>query len=265
MSKKNKLNEIINFYEVIPKKYLTETDNPNFKLHGIKMPFRMCVVAPSGFGKTNFLLNLLRIFGHGKGSFADIYIITSNKDEDLYNYLDGEFPSIIIRDGIKNTPSLDDMDKKYNTLVIWDDLVLDKKNANIYENYYMRARKKNCSVVFLSQSYFDISGFCRKNTNYMVLFDLGGSKRQQNAVLTEWGRDLDKDELTALYNDAISKEFRPLIIVGGKCNRNERFRAGFEDYYNLDTFLKDIPRTKPKKIYKGSKLINDSGSSSESD
>jgi len=51
--------DIINFYNVIPKKYLEEVDNPNEHLHDIKIPFRMCIVAPSGSGKTNFLLNLL--------------------------------------------------------------------------------------------------------------------------------------------------------------------------------------------------------------
>lgn len=54
--------DIINFYNVIPKKYLEEVDNPNEHLHDIKIPFRMCIVAPSGSGKTNFLLNLIRVF-----------------------------------------------------------------------------------------------------------------------------------------------------------------------------------------------------------
>jgi hypothetical protein len=55
---KEKANEIINFYDIIPKRYLDDIDNPNFELHHIDLPFRMCVVAPSGSGKTNFVLNL---------------------------------------------------------------------------------------------------------------------------------------------------------------------------------------------------------------
>ena len=45
--------EIINFYDVIPKKYLDEVDNPNEHLHNIKIPFRMCVVAPSEIGRAH--------------------------------------------------------------------------------------------------------------------------------------------------------------------------------------------------------------------
>jgi len=243
---------IINFYDVIPTKYLDKTDNPNFSLHNIDLPFRMCVVAPSGSGKTNFLLNLLKVFSQGKGTFGEITVVTSNKDEPLYNWLVGEKIGVNVVEGMSSTPKLDDMDKKSNTLVVWDDLVLNKNQETI-EKYYMRARKKNCSVIYLSQSYFDIPKFIRKNSNYLIILNLGGSKREQNAILNEWSTDLDKDELQAIYNDATSEHMRPLIIKGGKCKKNEKYRKGWTEYYNLDKFLKDIPRTiktKRPKVYK---------------
>lgn len=254
--------QIINFYNVIPEKYKDEAENPNFNIHNIKLPFRMCVVAPSGSGKTNFILNLLKVFGQGKGTFVDIAIITANKDEPLYNYLEGEFDSITIKEGLSSTPKLDDMDKKYNHLVIWDDLVL-SKNLSMVETYFMRARKQNCSVCFLSQSYYDIPTFMRKNSSYLVLFDLGGSKREQTAIMNEWAGNLDKDELRAIYQDAISENLRPLIITGGKCKRDEKYRKGWLDYYHLDSFLKDIPRTNSKGLKKITKVEKEESSSDE--
>jgi hypothetical protein len=250
MSTKKKLSRsttnqsgIINFYEVIPKKYLDEVDNPNEHLHDIKLPFRMCIVAPSGSGKTNFLLNLIKVFSTGRGTFTDITIVTRNKDEPLYNYLSGEFEQIKVVEGMHSTPKLDDFDKKYNHLVIWDDLILSKNLAPV-EEYYIRARKKNTSVIFLSQSYYDIPKMILKNSSYLVLLNLGGSKRETTAIMNEWSGDLDKDELKAVYNDAVSEELRPLIITGGKVkDRNKKYRKGFLEYYNLDVFLKDIPRT----------------------
>ena len=50
-----------NMYEKIPKRMLDEVSNPHQNVHGLKIPFRMCVVAPSGSGKTNFLINLLSL------------------------------------------------------------------------------------------------------------------------------------------------------------------------------------------------------------
>ena len=264
--KPTQTSEIVNFYEVIPKKYLDNPENPNFNLHNIDLPFRMCIVAPSGSGKTNFLVNLIKVFSEGKGTFADITIVTANKDEPLYNWLSGENDQIKIVEGVASTPKLDDMDKEDNHLVIWDDLVL-AKNLDMVEKYYMRARKKNCSVAFLSQSYYDIPKFIRKNSSYLVILNLGGSKREQTAILNEWGTDLDKDELNAIYNDATKEHMRPLIIKGGKTKRNEKYRKGWKDFYNLDVFLKDIPRTLPKKRQpkKGKGVDNEGPSDSESD
>jgi hypothetical protein len=202
---------------------------------------------------------LIKVFSQGKGTFSEIYIITRNKDEPLYNYLAGEFDQIYIKEGMSHTPKLDDMDKNENHLVIWDDLVL-SKNLNSVEEYYIRARKMNCSVVFLSQSYYDIPKMIRKNSNYLVLLNLGGSKREQTAILNEWGSDLDKDQLKAVYQDATSEHMRPLIITGGKIAKNKKYRKGFLDYYCLDEFFKngyfDAPEIRqpidiiPKKLLK---------------
>ena len=260
----DKTGQIINFYEHVPKKYLDDVENPNYNLHNFDIPFRMCIVAPSGSGKTNFLLNLIKVFSQGTGTFASINIITRNKSEPLYNYLEGEHEQIKISEGMHTIPKLDDFDKKYNHLVCWDDLVL-SKNLQPVEEYYMRARKKNVSVVFLSQSYYDIPKFIRKNSTYLVLLDMGGNRREQKAILSEWAGDLDKDELMAVFNDAVSVKLRPLIITGGKCDRNKKYRKGFLDYYRLDEFLKDIPRTTATGQRKVIKKKKADSSSSESD
>ena len=254
-----KPNEIVNFYEVIPKKYLDNVENPNFNLHKIELPFRMCVVAPSGSGKTNFVINLIRVFSHGKGTFTDITIVTRNKDEPLYNWLVSQDENIRVLEGMQNNPKLDDFDKKYNHLLIWDDLVLSKNLDSVCE-YYLRARKKNVSLMFLSQSYVDIPKMIRKNSTFLVLFDLGGSTREQNFILKEWSSDLDKDELRAIYEDAVSENLSPLIIKGGKVKRNEKYRKGFIGFYDLDEFLKNIDRTLPKSKRRIKKQDSDSDS-----
>jgi hypothetical protein len=261
---KEKPNEIVNFYDVIPKKYLDDVENPNFNLHHIEIPFRMCVVAPSGSGKTNFVLNLIRVFSSGKGTFVDITIVTRNKDEPLYNWLAGQSDNIKIVEGMVNNPKLDDYDKKYNHLLIWDDLVLSKNLDPVCE-YYLRARKKNVSLMFLSQSYVDIPKMIRKNSTYLVLFDLGGSKREQDYVMREWSGELDKDELRAIYEDAVKEKLSPLIIKGGKVKKNEKYRKGFVGFYNLDEFLKGIVRTLPKSKRRIKNITNDEEKSISSD
>ena len=261
---KEKPNEIVNFYEVIPEKFLDKVDNPNFNIHKLELPFRMCVVAPSGSGKTNFVINLIRVFSQGKGTFADITIITRNKDEPLYNWLESLDDNISIKEGMHNNPKLDDYDKKYNHLLIWDDLVLSKNLDQVCE-YYLRARKKNVSLMFLSQSYADIPKMIRKNSSYLVLFDLGGSNREQNYILKEWSSNLESYQLRAIYEDAVSEDLHPLIIKGGKSkNLNEKYRKGFVGFYNLDEFLEGVKPPEKKKSVKKRK-VKDKDSDSEYD
>ena len=82
--------------------------------------------------------------------------------------------------------------------------------------------------------------------------------------MNEWSSDLDKDELKAVYNDAISVQLRPLIITGGRVARDKKYRKGWLEYYNLGEFLKNIPRTEAKKK-KQVKYVSDSSSDSDSD
>jgi len=223
--------KIVNMYEKIPKEFLDKVENPNFDLHKLKLPFRMCIVAPSGSGKTNFLINLLRLFSCGdKGTFSTINIITRNKDEPLYRWLSSVCDQIVISEGLSNTPKLDNFDKSKNHLVVWDDLVL-SKDLSMVENYYIRARKLNCSVIFISQSYFKIPKIIRNNCSYMILLKLSGN-REVNLILSEFGLGITKEDLIDLYEYATKEKFSPLIIDMEEDVTN-RFRKGFLDILGI--------------------------------
>ena len=221
-----KESQIVNMYEKIPKEFLDKVDNPNFHLHQLKIPFRMCIVAPSGSGKTNFLINLLRLFSCGKGTFSTITIITKNADEPLYKWVQSVCDQIVIKEGLSYTPPLDKFDKDKNHIVIWDDLVL-SKDLSMVENYYIRARKLNVSVVFISQSYYRIPKIIRNNCSYMVLLKLSG-EREVNMILKEFGLGVTKEELIEIYEYSTKEKFSPLLIDMEE-SPDKRFRRGFLD------------------------------------
>jgi hypothetical protein len=226
--------KIINLYEKMPKEFLDNADNPNFHLHKLKLPFRMCIVAPSGSGKTNFLINVLKLFCSGdKGTFQSINIITRNKDEPLYRWISSVCEQIIITEGLSTSPALDKFDKEKNHLVVFDDLVLSKDLSTV-ENYYIRARKLNCSVIFISQSYFRIPKIIRNNCSYMVLLKLSGN-REVNLILSEFGLGVSKDELTEIYKYATSEKFSPLLIDLEE-SPEARFRKGLLEIININQY-----------------------------
>lgn len=226
--------DMINFYDVMPSKFKKTYPNPNKHLHGINTPFRMCVVAPSGSGKTNFLVNLICLFCKDGGTFEDITIITRNKDEPLYNWLTEQSEQIRIVEGLTNTPELDKMDKDTQHLVVWDDLVLAKDLTKV-ENYYLRARKFGCSVIFLSQLFYKIPQFIRQNSSYMVILKLGG-KRNVNLLMSEFSYGLSKEQILGMYDFATSEKLSPFIIDIENPELNTKFRKGFKDYLNPETY-----------------------------
>jgi len=224
---------IQNFYESMPDEMIDKAENPNEHIHHIKLPFRMCVSAPSGSGKTNFILNLIQLFSQGKGTFQTIDIITRNKDEPLYNYLHKKCPDITIKEGMKSLPVLDKMDKKTNHLVVVDDLLLDKDQQPII-NYYIRCRKLNCSIAYLSQSYFDIPSLIRKNCSYMVFLKLGGV-REVKDILRNFALGISKEQLINMYNYATDEKL-DCLLLDLEATKDKKFRKNFDEYMNPDDY-----------------------------
>jgi hypothetical protein len=229
--------DVINFYEEVPKHMLDNAENPNYDKHKMKIPFRCCISAPSGSGKTNFVLNLIKKFSEGQGTFKNIYIITRNKDEPLYNYLHKLCSDIIIKEGMSALPILDKMDKKENTLVVCDDLLLDKDQTPII-NYYIRCRKLNCSIAYLSQSYFDIPALIRKNCSYMIFLKLGGV-REVKDILRNFGLGCSKEQLLNMYQYATEEKFSPLFLDLEAEKGTSKFRKGFLEELDPAEFGED--------------------------
>jgi hypothetical protein len=227
-----KQSDVINFYEQMPKDLLDNAENPNFNLHNIKLPFRMLIVAPSGSGKTNFLANLLYLFCSGRtGTFQDITILTKCADEPIYNYLTKETDgSISVKEGLEHLPHLDKMDKKVNHLVCFDDLQL-LKNQEPIMNYYIRARKKNCSVIYLAQNFFQVPKVIRLNCMYFVILKLS-CDRDMRLILKEMSLGLTAEQLLKLYAFATDTKFVPLLVDMEETNAEKKFRKGLLEYLN---------------------------------
>jgi len=228
--------EVINYYKVMPQSLILKADNPNKHQHGINLPFRMCVSAPSGSGKSNALVNLITLFCAGEGTFEDITIITRNADEPLYKYLTSLSDQIQVKEGIHNIPQLDKFRKENNHLVCFDDLVLAKDQTAII-NYYIRARKLNCSVIYLSQSFFDIPSIIRKNCSYMVFLKIGGL-REVKTILRDFALNCSKEQLIKMYEYATREKLSPFIL-DLEADRIGKFRKGFKEILNPSDFGAD--------------------------
>jgi hypothetical protein len=221
--------EMVDWYKKMPKKFLLKSHNPNFDIHGINMPFRMLIVGGSGAGKTQTFMNILHNFGN---TFQNIFIITKNKDEPLYNFLvDKTGDAVQVLEGIKSAPNLDDLDKEEQTLIVMDDLVLEKNQQQL-EQYFIRARKLNCSLIYISQSYYAVPKMIRQNLNYLVikrLNTLGDLFR----IMREYSLGVDKNELKKIYEASTSSNKQDFLLVDLDADPKDRFRKNFNEIYDI--------------------------------
>ena len=204
---------MLNYYDKKEvKKYCVKADNPNYDLHHFDTPFRSLVVAPSGSGKSNFITNLISLFCKGKGTFDNIYIFCKSHDEPLYQFLGDKSKGFIeVHEDLEKLPALNQLKPSEQTLIIFDDFITDVKKFPIISENFIRGRKRGCSLMFLSQSYYGTPKIIRQNINYLVVLKLGGS-RDVNSILRECNIGLTKEQLLSMYKEATREKFDVFII-----------------------------------------------------
>jgi Poxvirus A32 protein len=219
-------NKITNFYDLLPKNFVKKYHNPAYKKHLINIPFRMLIVGGSGVGKTSALMEIIHRM---KNTFNFIAICCKSKEEPLYQYLEEKIgDSIEFYEGIDNIPDLSEFEDRGQSLIVFDDLVLEKDQKRI-EQYFIRARKVGggVSCCYLTQSYFRTPKMIRAQCNYIILKKLG-EKRDLNLILSEFSLGVDKTDLASKYAAAMRVPNSFLLIdVSPDTQDVKRFREGF--------------------------------------
>jgi hypothetical protein len=226
-------NEILNFYESkAVKKLLPKViDNPTFLQTQISVPARIGVIAPSGTGKTIWILNYI---ARSSGTFGHT-ILVHKQDETLYDHLRNSIGSkhITMYKKLTDLPSPDNLgmgDKA--VLLILDDIVVDKKQE-ILENYFIRGRKigLGITIAYLSQSYYDIPKIIRKNMNYLIILKLSG-ERELTMILRNYSLGLEPKALLDIYKDAVKTQFN-FLKISISAPENKKFSKNWTDFYKI--------------------------------
>lgn len=172
-------------------------------------PFRLYTVGPSGCGKTNEIVNL--ILNHL--DFDKLYVLAGDTQEDLYQYLlcameERGIPTCVTNE-IENIPALDQMDKTKQNLVLIDDFVT--QEFPLFDELWMRGRKKNVSSIYISQSYFKGPKMVRLNSNYFMLFDVS-DKKQIRQIVDSHSCKTSFDDFMDMYREIHKVPYNFMLI-----------------------------------------------------
>jgi len=205
----------------------------------VKIPARFLIIGQSGSGKTNALFSLLQ----NVNAFDRIYIFAKDIEEPLYLRLNECMKAIEQKLGVKifsisdkatDIISVNELDKFRNNIVVFDDYVLaDKKVQAQIAEFFIRARKKNTSVVYISQSYYRVDKVIRGNANYVILKSIA-SKKDVTLILKEMDIGVSADKLQNLYNHIQSKGMENFMMID-LTSPDKRFRINFKPV-NIETF-----------------------------
>lgn len=195
-----------------------------------KHPFRLLIAGPSGSGKTNLLLNFIydylefdNLFICAKDMFEPKYA----KLKENYTLFDGvdidsiKYPKkkkkimlefydkfgtkgTLFSSDTKDFISVDDLDSSTKNVVVFDDCMTDKDQKSI-EDFFVRGRKKNASIIYLSQSYYRTPIVIRRNCNYLIFFNL--QQREIQQILREIDGSLTKEEFRQLYKKCMQQPY----------------------------------------------------------
>ena len=205
-------------------------------------PFRMLNIGPSGSGKTNTLLHLINNFH----SIDKIYLYAKDTDEKKYQYLINkreqagiknlndphafiEYSSDMndVLDGINN----DNKNRDKKVLIIFDDMIADimrsEKFKAIVKELFIRCRKLNISIVFITQSYFRTPKDVRLNSTHYILMKIGNEK-ELKSIAEENSGHLDFKDFLKIYNYC-TKEPYSFMLVDTRPNARVTFKKNFDE------------------------------------
>jgi hypothetical protein len=212
----------VNYYEKIPVEMRKVYHNPGFKKHGLKVPFRALVIGGSGSGKTNWLMNMIKITS---GTFEHIAVCLKSKHEPLYEYLAKKLPnSVTFYEN--QVPAMSELEQYGSSLIVFDDLVASKHLQNQISEYFIRGRKQGISMVYISQSYYAVPKLIRQQCQYIIMKKLSSDK-DLALILREYGFNVSFDDMMDLYEEA-TKTKEGFLMIDLEADNDKKFRHNWK-------------------------------------
>ena len=144
--------------------------------------------------------------------FDKVYLYAKNLEQSKYQNLMEIFQPIsnkagydVIEASNDEIIPIEDLDSDSQKIVIFDDFVCDK-NQKPLVNYFIRGRYKNCSVIYLSQSYYKTPKDIRLNCSHFCIYEFPSANEKslicrENNIPKELYEKATKDPYSFIHID----------------------------------------------------------------
>ena len=105
--------------------------------------------------------------------------------------------------------------RKRKILIVFDDMIADimtnKKFQAIIKELFIRCRKLNISLVFITQSYSSVPRDVRLNSTHYLIMKINNRKELQNIAINH-SADIDYKDFMKIYRECTKEPFDFLTI-----------------------------------------------------
>ena len=183
-------------------------------------------IGGSGSGKTNALLNLI----NEQKDIDKIYLYAKDLSKSKYEYLIKNRKNAGIKHVnnskafIECSNTMDDVyeniddyspNRKRKMLIVFDDMIADimtsKKFQSIIKELFIRDRKPNISLVFITQSYFSVPKDVRLNSTHYLIMKINNKRELQNIAINH-SADIDYQDFIKIYRECTKEPYNFLTI-----------------------------------------------------
>ena len=146
--------------------------------------------------KNEYLINKRENVGINHFNDPKAFIEYSNDMHDVYKNIDDYNP-----------------DKENKILIVFDDMIADmihnKKLNSIVTELFIRGRKLNISLVFITQSYFKVPKDVRLNTNHFFIAKIPNKK--ELSTIANHSSDINTKDFVNIYRKCTSELYSFLV------------------------------------------------------
>ena len=100
--------------------------------------------------------------------------------------------------------------RKRKILIVFDDMIADimtnKKFQAIIKELFIRCRKLNISLVFITQSYFSVPKDVRLNSTHYLIMKINSKRELQNIAINH-SANIDYKDFMKIYRECTKKTF----------------------------------------------------------